>query len=449
MPCSPLRWAALAIAAPVLCFLVSSAYLSRWSAQLDEAAQSIAGNGGPSVVDLSAAWGDIRKIDARAMFVQPSSLEADRAIIAELKADFDRSLAAYRETPDYPGELAAWELVHGRCAPFFDAVDGLLATVCESGAARAEAGARLRSAVDALVASMEDLVEINARAITADAATAEALRRRIVWLSTARDALALAFVVAGTALGLHGARQAAARAAERHRQDEERLAEMDVFSGRVAHDLRDPLAAIMMRCGMASRMETLESARDALARVDHQARRMSETIEALLTFARAGASPTPGRRSDVAAVLREVVVEVELQAAAAGTAVVVEPVRDVAVACEPGVLAVVLTNLVRNAIKYIGDGSAGVRRVALRARPDGAWLRFEVEDTGPGIPPGAAARVFEPFVRLKGTSTPGKPGIGLGLATVKRLVEAHGGTVGVDSKPGRGCCFWFTLVRAP
>jgi signal transduction histidine kinase len=114
------------------------------------------------------------------------------------------------------------------------------------------------------------------------------------------------------------------------------------------------------------------------------------------------------------------------------------------VACDPSMLAVMLSNLVRNAIKYMGEGDEGDRRITLRGHPRGTSMRLEVEDTGPGIPPGTEATVFEPFVRLS-SGAAGASGVGLGLATVKRLVEAHGGRVGVTARPGGGCRFWFTL----
>jgi signal transduction histidine kinase len=72
-------------------------------------------------------------------------------------------------------------------------------------------------------------------------------------------------------------------------------------------------------------------------------------------------------------------------------------------------------------------------------------VRFEVDDTGPGIPVEEQAAVFEPYVRGKGAHV---AGLGLGLATVRRLVEANGGRVGVASQPGRGARFWFTLPAA-
>ena len=111
-----------------------------------------------------------------------------------------------------------------------------------------------------------------------------------------------------------------------------------------------------------------------------------------------------------------------------------------AVACSSGVLLSLLGNLLRNAIKYLGD--AQVREVSLRVCPRRGRVLFEVEDTGPGIPPSLGARVFEPYVRGPHT---GAPGIGLGLATVKRLAESHGGTVGVRANPRGGSVFWFEL----
>lgn len=101
------------------------------------------------------------------------------------------------------------------------------------------------------------------------------------------------------------------------------------------------------------------------------------------------------------------------------------------------------TNLAYNAIKYIGDGP--VRHIEVRVLDKGASVRVEVEDTGPGLPPDLEANVFEPYVRGRATN---QPGLGLGLATVKRMAESHGGSVGVRSTVGQGCTFWFELPKA-
>jgi signal transduction histidine kinase len=101
-------------------------------------------------------------------------------------------------------------------------------------------------------------------------------------------------------------------------------------------------------------------------------------------------------------------------------------------------------NLVRNAIKYMGDSAT--RRIVVRVREEGERVRTEVADTGPGIPPETRASLFELYFR--GRHERGKEGLGLGLATVKRLAEAHGGSVGVSSEVGRGSTFHFLLPRA-
>jgi signal transduction histidine kinase len=90
-------------------------------------------------------------------------------------------------------------------------------------------------------------------------------------------------------------------------------------------------------------------------------------------------------------------------------------------------------------VKYLDD--VPVRRVTVRAADDGAFVRFEVEDTGAGIPADAHDEIFEPYVRRHD----GVPGLGLGLATVKRFAEACGGRVGVRSEMGRGALFWVTI----
>jgi len=100
--------------------------------------------------------------------------------------------------------------------------------------------------------------------------------------------------------------------------------------------------------------------------------------------------------------------------------------------------------LIGNAVKYLEDGRHGALAIAVHVIVRGSVARIEVEDTGPGLPPDAEQRVFEPFQRL----STGKPGIGLGLATVKKIVEAYLGRVGVHSALGQGTTFWFELPVA-
>src|SRR5262249_36960895 len=158
---------------------------------------------------------------------------------------------------------------------------------------------------------------------------------------------------------------------------------------------------------------------------------------ALFDFARAGARPNPDERGDVEAVVNGVVEEYRPLADGAGARLEASVPAHGPVACNEGLLTAALSNLVRNAITHI-DGAPG-KRVDIPAADAGARVRIEVRDTGPGLPPGTEDRVFEPFVRGPDSA---HPGLGLGLATVKRIVETHGGAVGVESRTGFGCRFW-------
>ncbi len=102
----------------------------------------------------------------------------------------------------------------------------------------------------------------------------------------------------------------------------------------------------------------------------------------------------------------------------------------------------VLVNLVGNAVKFIPDGG----RIELAARQMEDQVRIEVRDNGPGIPPEQQQRIFEAFFRSRETGS-ATEGTGLGLAITARLVELHGSKLGIESLPGEGACFYFSLPR--
>jgi signal transduction histidine kinase len=103
----------------------------------------------------------------------------------------------------------------------------------------------------------------------------------------------------------------------------------------------------------------------------------------------------------------------------------------------------VFGNLLSNALRHTPPGG----RIRVSAEANDAWVRFIVSDTGEGIPEAFLSRVFEPFFRVPGQRE-ASFGAGLGLAIVKESVEAHGGSVGVESREGGGSSFSFTLRRA-
>jgi PAS domain S-box-containing protein len=123
----------------------------------------------------------------------------------------------------------------------------------------------------------------------------------------------------------------------------------------------------------------------------------------------------------------------------------IDPDVPLALSGDPARLRQVLLNLVGNAVKFTAEGSVHLRvRTVDCAGRDGIWLRFEVTDTGIGIPAEARDRLFLAFSQVDASTTRRYGGTGLGLAISKSLVTLFGGEIGVDSEPGAGSTFWFT-----
>jgi two-component system, NtrC family, sensor histidine kinase KinB len=119
---------------------------------------------------------------------------------------------------------------------------------------------------------------------------------------------------------------------------------------------------------------------------------------------------------------------------------VTPPVPPAEVEADPERAGLVLANLLANALRHTPRGGT----VEARAAPAGDAVRFEVHDTGEGIAREHLERIFEKYYRVPGSRS---SGVGLGLYISREIVTAHGGDMGVESEPGRGSTFWFTLQR--
>jgi signal transduction histidine kinase len=273
----------------------------------------------------------------------------------------------------------------------------------------------------------------------------EEIRGRSLRLVTALDLLWASLALIGGVVAAVLVQRHQRVVEQLRRVEQARASELEQFAGRVAHDVVSPLAPVSPSLQVLShKLDGDPAAQRAVAAIRRSLDRVSMIVDELLRFARSGAQPAPGERADIARVLESVRDELTPDAQQSGVTLRFEPAPQVEVACGEGAMLVVIHNLVRNAIKYIGDGPR--RLVVTRAVVAAQSVRLSVQDSGPGLPVGMEQAVFAPYVRAPGT---GAPGIGLGLATVKRIVESRRGRVGVWSEPRKGATFWVDLPLAP
>lgn len=229
-----------------------------------------------------------------------------------------------------------------------------------------------------------------------------------------------------------------------HRQNEELVAltrELNAFAHTVAHDLKQPLTIVM---GFADMLHEEmggaldDSQKKMLQGIKQGARRMSNIVEGLLLLASTRSSEIQPGPLDMGGVVREVRQNLAAVIEEAGAELVIPSTWPVCLGYGPWVESV-WANYLTNAIKYGGRPP----RVELGGEVlPGGYCRFWVQDNGQGLSRGEQARLFTSFTRL---GQPRTLGHGLGLTIVRRIVERLGGQVGVESEPGQGCTFWFTL----
>ena len=232
------------------------------------------------------------------------------------------------------------------------------------------------------------------------------------------------------------------RMAERLRQVDDLKQE---FFSHVSHDLRNPLASI--RLAAETLQERARRASDPRALrltqlIEASAARMLGMVNQILDFTRlrALAVPIETRALDAREVVNRAMEELRPVADAKRIRLTLDADgQNFTVQGEEGSLVRVVINLLGNAVNFTGtDGT-----ITLKLAEAGERVRLQVQDTGVGIPREALESIFEPYRQAHGR----RQGSGLGLAVVKGVVEAHHGTVSVDSTPGVGSCFTIELPR--
>ena len=219
------------------------------------------------------------------------------------------------------------------------------------------------------------------------------------------------------------------------------------FVSSVSHELRTPLTSIRMftETLLLERVRGEEERRECLQTIAVETERLSRLVERILDFSRM----EKGRRAyrfepcQPRQLVEQALAACRSQIAGSGLEVRLEmPAELPSLSVDRDSLVEVLVNLIGNAVKYSPQG----REITIGARVEGTELEIWVRDQGIGIPRSEHRKIFEKFYRVDTPRAQEVGGSGLGLSLVRYIVEAHGGTVTVDSVPGRGSTF---TVRLP
>lgn len=301
--------------------------------------------------------------------------------------------------------------------------------------------APVQADLDTLLALTDRWKGMHRAALAADIAAAQRSldTLRLLLFGSTLALLALAGLVA--ALVHHGLlvplrQELVARDALLVRQ--EKLASLGVLAAGVAHEIRNPLTAIKARLFSQTRRLDPGSPEHADGLViKDEIQRLETIVKDVLQFARPG-EPVLTVQS-APALLREVAGLMSPELEKRAIALTVEPGEEFLLALDPAQMKQVLINLVQNAADSIGQAGRVVlrarRTVLPRAPRRTEAVALEVEDDGRGVAPEVQARLFDPFFTTRAAGT------GLGLAIAERIAEKHGGTLGFQTRPGRGATF--------
>lgn len=221
--------------------------------------------------------------------------------------------------------------------------------------------------------------------------------------------------------------------------------QLEQFAAQVSHDLRNPLTALSGFLELAADSpEMIDAPRAArsLARAESAAARMTSMVTDLLDFARVGGARPRFTQVDVGEIVDEVLEDLDGAVVGAGAEVIVD--ASMFVRADDTLLRVLLQNLIANAVKFtVAAGRTPRVFVTVQEMPDG-W-RLLVDDNGDAVDPALRDRMFEPMQRGHDAEV---QGTGIGLATCRRIAQAHGGHIGLDESPAGGTRAWVVLPAA-
>ncbi|PGF16258.1 PAS sensor protein [Natrinema sp. CBA1119] len=228
------------------------------------------------------------------------------------------------------------------------------------------------------------------------------------------------------------------------RKLEESNERLEQFAYAASHDLQEPLRMVTSYLQLLENRYSDELDEDAEEFIEFAvdgADRMREMIEGLLQYSRVETQGDPFETIDLDAILSAVRDDLQLQIEESDAEITAESLP--CVEGDPSQLRQVFQNLLDNAIEYSGDEPP---QIEIAAERNGGDLRLSIRDEGIGIDPSDTDRIFKVFQRLHGHDE--HEGTGIGLALCQRIIERHGGEIWVESEPGEGATFSFTLPAA-
>jgi signal transduction histidine kinase len=227
--------------------------------------------------------------------------------------------------------------------------------------------------------------------------------------------------------------------AQKQAKDARRLAELGTLAGGLAHEIKNPLSTVQLNLQILSedidpQAANRERIQSRLATIGRETTRLREILDDFLRYA--GRMELAVIPTDLHRMLEDLADFFAPQAALAKVRLRLNPATAaLVVPVDARLLKQTLLNLMLNGIQAMPGGG----ELILTARSDGRHATIEVTDTGTGMTPEIRANIFDAYFTTK------RGGTGLGLAMARRVIEAHGGTIGVDSEPGKGSRFWMKL----